>query len=80
MPTLAGFGLFVSNLNVPVIFFSLLRTFTSLPGLNEQGIKCLAQGNNTVPLVSLEPETLRSHGMKKRFITSGPGHEDINFF
>ena len=46
---------------VPVNNFSHVGTLTCLPGLNgsQQRIKCLAQGDNLVPLVSLEPATHR---------------------
>ena len=55
--------LFVLMLYVPVNNFSVMSGHVPVFlgwACSWQRIKCLAQGHNTVPLVSLEPATLRS--------------------
>ena len=57
-------------------FFSHVGMFSCLPGLTsiKQRIKCLAEGHNTVPLVSLELATL---GSKVLHSTTEPLHSSI---
>ena len=55
--------LFVLMLYTPVNnFFSHVGTISCLPGLNQR-IKCLAQGRNTVTLVSLKLASLNSNSI-----------------